>query len=328
MNVRKPVDYSTMFAALDTLMAADLSQMELYCEIGRLVSVRAEKGAAVAASEYLCGTYPDASGFSPRNLRRMREFYHAYENNPKVLAKAIGWTQNVVILEAELALQERAWYIQAAGQFGWSKLELTMKIRERAHETAALNSPADLCYSNSSRGDKDGTEKTFGTFLQGLQDAKVQREFQRQGSCGSHLQSLFSPLSGTTGRTNDAPSPDRERDDVVEKSNPRLQARSESFGLYGLCGPFSPLGEKSEKAGAVYPNSDVEHQWRNLQSLWRSGVYQRELPGQSNAAYYCPHTAGWHAPVNRAAAQNPGEAVEMDSTHAVDLLVGRGLLLA
>ena len=53
MNIRKPTDYTAMFAALDTLMAAQLPQMELYCEIGRLVSGRAEKGAAVAASEYL-----------------------------------------------------------------------------------------------------------------------------------------------------------------------------------------------------------------------------------------------------------------------------------
>ena len=30
MNVRKPVDYSAMFAALDTLMAANLPQMELW----------------------------------------------------------------------------------------------------------------------------------------------------------------------------------------------------------------------------------------------------------------------------------------------------------
>ena len=65
MNVRKPVDYSAMFAALDTLMAANLPQMELYCGIGWLVSGRAEKGAAVAAAEYLCSAHPDASGFSP-----------------------------------------------------------------------------------------------------------------------------------------------------------------------------------------------------------------------------------------------------------------------
>lgn len=50
MNIRKPTDYTAMFAALDKLMAAQLPQMELYCEIGRVVSGRAEKGAAVAAS--------------------------------------------------------------------------------------------------------------------------------------------------------------------------------------------------------------------------------------------------------------------------------------
>jgi len=149
MNVRKPVDYSAMFAALDTLMTADLPQMELYCEIGRLVSDRPEKGAAVAAAEYLCSVYPDASGFSPRNLRRMREFYRTYESAPEVLAEAmtIGWTQNVVILEAELTLQEQAWYIKAAGQFGWSKLELQQRIVDHAHLEIVLDFADEVCYT-------------------------------------------------------------------------------------------------------------------------------------------------------------------------------------
>ena len=43
MNIRKPVDYNAMFTALDALMMTGLPQMELYCEIGRLVSVRTEK---------------------------------------------------------------------------------------------------------------------------------------------------------------------------------------------------------------------------------------------------------------------------------------------
>lgn len=42
MNVRKSVDYSVMFAALDTLIAAELTQMKLYFEIGRVVSNRPE----------------------------------------------------------------------------------------------------------------------------------------------------------------------------------------------------------------------------------------------------------------------------------------------
>ena len=87
MNIRKPTDYTAMFAALDAAVSAQLPQMELYCEIGRLVSGRVEKGAAVAASEYLQAAYPAAEGFSPRNLRRMRAFYAAYEKTPE----SCGW---------------------------------------------------------------------------------------------------------------------------------------------------------------------------------------------------------------------------------------------
>ena len=123
MNVRKPTDYNTLFAALDELVTADLPQMELYCGIGRLVSNRPEKGAAVAAAEHLHSAYPDSAGFSPWSLRRMRDFYRTYESDPKVMAEAMtfGWTQNIVILEAELTLQEKSWYIRAARQFGFAE---------------------------------------------------------------------------------------------------------------------------------------------------------------------------------------------------------------
>ena len=90
MNVRKNIDYSDMFAALDALMAANLPQMEMYHEIGRLVSDRQEKGAAVAAAEYLQSAFLETSGFSPRSLRRMREFYHAYANTPVILNEAMS----------------------------------------------------------------------------------------------------------------------------------------------------------------------------------------------------------------------------------------------
>ena len=90
-----------MHTAIDAAMSTVMSQMELYCTLGRLVSNRPEKGAAVAAAEYLAGRHPDVTGFSPRNLRRMRDFYRMYEKKTKLLklAMEIGWTQNVVILK-------------------------------------------------------------------------------------------------------------------------------------------------------------------------------------------------------------------------------------
>lgn len=164
MNIRKPVDYSAMFTTLDKLVAAELPQMKLYCEIGRLVSGRQEKGTAVAAAEYLNRTYPDVPGFSPRNLRRMRNFYRAYESSPEVLAQAveIGWTQSVVILEAQLNVQERVWYIRAVRWFGWSKAELQRQIEAGAHKENVLDFEDEVCYteekSMSAENPSAGTE--------------------------------------------------------------------------------------------------------------------------------------------------------------------------
>ena len=149
MNIRKPTDYTAMFTTLDTLMAAQLPQRELYCEIGRLVSGRAEKGAAVAASEYLQATYPTAEGFSPRNLRRMRDFYRMYGNMPELLAEAmrLSWTQNVVIMEAGLTMDERCWYIRKAAESGLSKTELLRMIERSEHSEIALGENEDTCYT-------------------------------------------------------------------------------------------------------------------------------------------------------------------------------------
>ena len=72
MNVRKPVDYGTMYRELTAILAQNLPQMiEIYA-IGKAISQRPEKGAAVAAAEFLQANFPDRTGFSPRNVRQMR----------------------------------------------------------------------------------------------------------------------------------------------------------------------------------------------------------------------------------------------------------------
>ena len=158
MNIRKPTDYVTMFTTLDTLMAAQLPQMELYCEIGRLVSDRVEKGAAIAASEYLQAAYPAADGFSPRNVRRMRAFYAAYEESPEImrLAMHLGWTRNVAILDGCGNSEERAWYIRAVLHFGWKKAKLLAAIESQAWLHSSLDEQAISCYT----GEKEVTRES------------------------------------------------------------------------------------------------------------------------------------------------------------------------
>ena len=161
MNMRKNIDYSEMYEELDMLMAKEQPQMDLYCGIGKAVCRRTEKGAAVMASEYLNKQYPDVKGFSPRSLRRMRDFYRTYEKHPALLSRAmqLGWIQNVVIMEAELTMELREWYMKAAKQFGWSKTELTANIAMKAHEEIVLAIEEEVCYVEYQ---EKKTNKTYG----------------------------------------------------------------------------------------------------------------------------------------------------------------------
>ena len=159
MNIRKAVDYSAMFTALEAVMEADLPQMELYCEIGKTVGVRSEKGAAVAAAEFLKEQHPDMPGFSPRNVRRMRDFWQLYSSMPELLGEALhlNWTQNVVIMEAELTAEERRWYIRQAAAQNLSKSELLRMIEDFAHLESVLDEKVDVWYNE---GNDEISERT------------------------------------------------------------------------------------------------------------------------------------------------------------------------
>lgn len=157
MNVRKEIDYSTMFAALDMAVSRNLPQIELYCEIGKAICVRAEKGAAVAAASYLSDRYPDMPGFSPRNVRRMRDFYRLYDDLPELLTNALrlNWTQNIVIMEAELSAEVRAWYVDEALRCDPTKAELLELLASAAHLQIPLDQTEECCYNESNNEDSE-----------------------------------------------------------------------------------------------------------------------------------------------------------------------------
>lgn len=136
MNVRKRIDYNTMYAELDEILSEKLPQMEEIHAIGRVICKRPEKGAAVMAAEYLQTNYPDRTGFSPRNVRRMRDFYKVYENDQSLLQLAlnIGWTLNVAIIDAALTRAEQKWYLEQARIQHWTKTQLFEAIQKNAHQ--------------------------------------------------------------------------------------------------------------------------------------------------------------------------------------------------
>lgn len=89
------------------------------------------------ASEYLRERHPEMTGFSPRNVRRMRDFYRAYENEPLLakLALQIKWTLSLIILENCGTAEERSWYLRQARLYKWKK-SLLMDHTDRPGDVA------------------------------------------------------------------------------------------------------------------------------------------------------------------------------------------------
>ena len=103
--------------------------------------------------------YPDMTGFSPRNVRRMRDFWQLYSGTPELLGEALhlNWTQNIVIMEAELPAEERRWYIRQATARNLSKSELLRMIEDFAHLESVLDEKVDVWYNE---GNDEISERT------------------------------------------------------------------------------------------------------------------------------------------------------------------------
>ena len=69
-----------------------------------------------------------------------------------------------MIMEANLSMGLREWYLRAAKPFGWSKAELAEEIAENTHEKIVLAIEDDLCYSVEQENEAvaDNDYKAFG----------------------------------------------------------------------------------------------------------------------------------------------------------------------
>jgi predicted nuclease of restriction endonuclease-like (RecB) superfamily len=133
---------SAQYAALK---AVNKELVALYWDIGCLIVSRqadADHGAAIAEqlAADLRREFPEAGGYSRRNIFYMRELYLAYRDLPKVqpLVAQIGWTQNLMILQRCKDPLEREFYIRMTRKFGWTKNLLIHQIESQSYERTML----------------------------------------------------------------------------------------------------------------------------------------------------------------------------------------------
>lgn len=132
-------------AQYEALRAVNKELIGLYWDIGRLIGERQEsEGWGKSVVETLAADlqmeYPGMAGFSASNLWRMKGFFETYSGQPKLapLAREIGWSHNLLILERCKESREREFYLRATRRFGWSKNVLVHQIDNQSYEKSLL----------------------------------------------------------------------------------------------------------------------------------------------------------------------------------------------
>ena len=134
---------SAQYAALK---AVNKELIDLYWDIGKLIVDRQEgetwgKSVVEQLAKDLQAEFSGISGFSARNIWRMRNFYLSYYANEKLspMVTEISWTHNLLIMGKCKDDLERELYIRMTRKFGWTKNVLTHQIENQTYKKTLLN---------------------------------------------------------------------------------------------------------------------------------------------------------------------------------------------
>lgn len=133
-------------AHTQALKAVNKGLIALYSDIGKIIVQRQERfgwGKSVVeslAKELQSESY-GLSGFSPRNLWNMRNFYLAYKDNKKLqtLSAEISWSHNVLIFQKCKDDLQKEFYIKSTLKHAWSCRVLDNHIDNHAYEKSLLS---------------------------------------------------------------------------------------------------------------------------------------------------------------------------------------------
>ncbi len=133
-------------AQYEALKAVNKELIALYWDIGKAIAIRQQGetwGMSVVEqlAKDLQAEFAGISGFSARNIWRMRNFYLTYSQNEKLtpMVAEIGWSHNLVVMEKCKDDLEREFYIRMTRKFGWTKNVLIHQIENQTYEKTLLN---------------------------------------------------------------------------------------------------------------------------------------------------------------------------------------------
>lgn len=120
--------------------------IDLYFNLGKYISIKVEnslwgKGVVKELANYIQSTSPELSGFSDKNLWRMKQFYETYREDEKLstLLRELSWSQNLQIFSRCKSREERLFYINKTLQEHYSVRELNRQIDSNLYESSKEN---------------------------------------------------------------------------------------------------------------------------------------------------------------------------------------------
>lgn len=129
----------------NAIRAVNAELINLYWKIGELISRKIEQsewGDSVISelAKYIQQNEPEIKGFSDKNIWRMKQFYEAYKDFPKLstLLREISWSHNLAIFSRCKTLEEREFYLRLAMRENYSFRELDRQISASLFERTMI----------------------------------------------------------------------------------------------------------------------------------------------------------------------------------------------
>ena len=197
------IDARIQQARLSASLAVNKELLQLYWDIGKEIANRQElygwgKSVVEELAQELQARNGKATGFSSRNLWRMRNFYESFpdtRNLPPAVAE-ISWSKLYVILEKCKDDQEREFYFRMVKKYGWTKDVLIHNIEIKTYErymTSQTNFDSMLPVEYRHQADLAVKDEYTFDFLE-LTPQHTEKELERE--LIAHIQRFLSEMGG------------------------------------------------------------------------------------------------------------------------------------
>lgn len=122
---------------LKTAIQVNRNLIELYFRLGKILYDNYEYGNKFIdeVARELKLEYPNATGYSVRNLKYMKKFYAEYKDDELVqqLVAQVPWGHNVVLMDKVKDKEIRKIYLQGIIENGWGRSMLVHQIELNYH---------------------------------------------------------------------------------------------------------------------------------------------------------------------------------------------------